>query len=62
MDSLITRYSASDWARMCVLVVRILKKQVHPPDLSDAAVQTVMAQARGAPSASSGLRGSQSEH
>jgi type I restriction enzyme R subunit len=32
-------------ARMRVLVKRILKKYGYPPDLSDAAVQTVLAQA-----------------
>jgi type I restriction enzyme, R subunit len=32
-------------ARMAVLVKRILKKYGYPPDLSDAAVQTVLAQA-----------------
>lgn len=32
-------------ARMRVLVKRILKRFGYPPDLSDAAVQTVLAQA-----------------
>ena len=49
MDSLITRYSAVAWDRMGVSVKRILKQQVHPPDLSDAAVQTVIAQAEALP-------------
>jgi type I restriction enzyme, R subunit len=43
---------ARDWrqretarARMCVLVKRILRKYGYPPDLQDAAVQTVLQQA-----------------
>ncbi|MEX1250042.1 MAG: type I restriction enzyme endonuclease domain-containing protein [Hyphomonas sp.] len=49
MDSFITRYSASARARMSVLVKRILKKQGYPPDLSDAAVQTILARAEALP-------------
>ena len=49
MDSLITRYLEGARDRMGVPVKRILKKQVHPPDLSDAAVQTVMAHAEARP-------------
>ena len=33
------------WARMWVLVKRILRKYGYPPDLQDAAVQTVLQQA-----------------
>lgn len=33
------------WARMRVLVKRILHKYSYPPDLQDAAVQTVLQQA-----------------
>ena len=39
------RHRESARARMRVLVKRILKKYGYPPDLSDAAVQTVLAQA-----------------
>jgi type I restriction enzyme R subunit len=44
-------------ARMRVLVKRILRKYGYPPDLQDAAVQTVLAQAETLSGGWSALRG-----